>query len=139
MKIMSQFVDMSSAVLFFDVILFPLSSLVTGQYHHWFWSYDNLLLEGIDQKFEYQKHLRLRLPNIWRLEWVRDTKFGTDLSNEMLLNATKCQGYRLYRFSILRKNQQWGKNTGLKLTIETIEEFVETQLKLTIKTQKLRQ
>ena len=68
MKIMSQFVDMSSAVLFFDVILFPLSSLVTGQYHHWFWSYDNLLLEGIDQKFEYQKHLRLRLPHIWRLE-----------------------------------------------------------------------
>ena len=57
----------------------------------------------------------------------------------MLLNATKCQGYRLYRFSILRKNQQWGKNTGLKLTIETIEECVETQLKLTIKTQKLRQ
>ena len=28
-------------------------------------------------------------PNIWRLEPVRDTKLGTDVSNEMLLQATK--------------------------------------------------
>ena len=42
-------------------------------------------------------------------------------------------------FQVLRENQQWGKNTGLKLTIEIIEECVETQLKLTIKTQKLHQ
>ena len=32
-------------------------------------------------------------PNIWRLGQVRDTKFNTntDVSNEMLLNAVKCQ------------------------------------------------
>ena len=29
--------------------------------------------------------------NIWRLERVRDTKFGTNVSNKMLLNAVKCQ------------------------------------------------
>ena len=29
--------------------------------------------------------------NIWRLGQVRDTKFGTYVSNEMLPNATKCQ------------------------------------------------
>ena len=34
------------------------------------------------------------LPNIWRLGRVRDTIFGTNVSNEMLQNATKCQGYR---------------------------------------------
>ena len=32
------------------------------------------------------------LPNIWKLGRVRDTKLGTDVSNEMLLNAAKCQG-----------------------------------------------
>ena len=30
------------------------------------------------------------LPNIWRLGRVRDTKFGTTVSNKMLLNAAEC-------------------------------------------------
>ena len=30
------------------------------------------------------------LPNIWRLGWVRDTKFCTNVSNKRLLNAAKC-------------------------------------------------
>ena len=30
------------------------------------------------------------LPNIWRLGQVRDTTFGTNVSNRMLLNAAKC-------------------------------------------------
>ena len=38
------------------------------------------------------------LSNIWRLEWVGDTKFDTNLSDEMLLNAAKCQVYSFYRF-----------------------------------------
>ena len=29
------------------------------------------------------------LPNIWRLEQIRDIKFGTNVSNKMLLNAAK--------------------------------------------------
>ena len=33
------------------------------------------------------------LLNTWRLGWVKDTKFGTDVSNEMLVNAAKCQSY----------------------------------------------
>ena len=32
----------------------------------------------------------------WRLEWVRDTKFGINVSNEILLNTAKCQGYSFY-------------------------------------------
>ena len=46
-------------------------------------------------------------PNIWRLQQVRDAKFGTDVSNKMLLNAAKYQGYRFYRFWVIR-----GKLTG---------------------------
>ena len=37
------------------------------------------------------------LPNICRLELVRDTTFGTDVSNEILLNTAKCQSYSFQR------------------------------------------
>ena len=46
-------------------------------------------------------------PNIWRLGGVRDTKFGTNISNEMLLHAAKCQGYSFNRFRVIK-----GKPTG---------------------------
>ena len=39
--------------------------------------------------------------NIWRLWQVRDTKFGTNVPNKMLLNAAKCQGYSFYGFSFI--------------------------------------
>ena len=42
------------------------------------------------------------LPNICRLEEVRDTKFGTNVTNEMLLNAAKCWGYSFYRFWVIK-------------------------------------
>ena len=40
-------------------------------------------------------------PNIWRLGRVMQTKFGTNDSNRMLLNAAKFQGYSFYRFLLL--------------------------------------
>ena len=42
------------------------------------------------------------LPNIWRLGWVMDTKFGTNVSNRLLMNAAKFQGYNFYRFWIIK-------------------------------------
>ena len=33
------------------------------------------------------------LPNIWTLGRISNTKFGTFVSNKMLLNAAKCHGY----------------------------------------------
>ena len=36
-----------------------------------------------------------------------DTKFGTNVSNRMLLNAAKFQGYSFYRFWVIK-----GKPTG---------------------------
>ena len=47
------------------------------------------------------------LANIWRLGRVIDTKFGTNVSNRMLLNPAKFQGYSFYRFWVIR-----GKPTG---------------------------
>ena len=43
------------------------------------------------------------LPNIWRLGRVMDTKFGTIVSNRMLLNAAKFQGYSMYRFWVIKR------------------------------------
>ena len=44
---------------------------------------------------------------IWRLGWVRNTKFGTNVSNKMLLNAAKWQGCIFYSFWVIN-----GKPTG---------------------------
>ena len=66
---------------------------VSCQYHDWFWSYDNFYLWRIDKRSRNQKYHLLSLPSIWRLGWVRNTKFGTNVSNKMLLNDAKCQGY----------------------------------------------
>ena len=47
------------------------------------------------------------LPNIWRLEWIMDTKFGKNVANRMLLNTAKFQGYSFYCFGVIK-----GKSTG---------------------------
>ena len=52
------------------------------------------------------------LPNIWRLEQVMGTKFGTNVSNRMLLNAAKFQCYSFYRFWIIEKKSIWGGGEG---------------------------
>ena len=48
------------------------------------------------------------LPDIFRLGRVRDTEFGMNAFNGMLLNAGKCQGYSFYCFWVFK-----GKSTGL--------------------------
>ena len=45
---------------------------------------------------------------VWRLERVRDTKFSTDVTNEMLPDAAKRQGYTFTVSELLRENQQRG-------------------------------
>ena len=42
------------------------------------------------------------LPNIWRLGQVRNTKFGTNVSNKILLDTAKCQGYSFYHFWFIK-------------------------------------
>ena len=47
-------------------------------------------------------------PNIWRLEEVMNTKFGTNVFNKVLLNAQKCQGCSFYRFWVINGKQIGG-------------------------------
>ena len=52
------------------------------------------------------------LPIIWRLGRVKNTKFGTNVSNEMLLRPSKCQGCSFYPFWVIK-----GRPTvGVKLS-----------------------
>ena len=46
-------------------------------------------------------------PNTWRMGQVMDTTFSTNVSNRMLLNAAKFQGYSFYRSWVIN-----GKPTG---------------------------
>ena len=48
------------------------------------------------------------LLDIWRLRKVRDTKFDTNVSNKMLLNVEKCQGYSFYYFWIIKRKTKGG-------------------------------
>ena len=103
----SQFANMTSSSNCFDVVLFLLSSLVIDPS---FILISSLVLELWQFTF-----IRVWpeipksgipvwiLPNIWRLGQVRDTKFGTVISNIMLLNAAKCQGYGFYRFWVITR------------------------------------
>ena len=58
--------------------------------------------KGLTRNPEIGNTLVWVLPNIWRLGWVRDTKFGTNISNEMLVNVAECQGYSFYRFWVIK-------------------------------------
>ena len=56
------------------------------------------------------------LPDIWRLGLVRDTNFGTNASNRMLVNTAKCQSYRFYRLWVIKGNptqRLWERGGGL--------------------------
>ena len=47
-------------------------------------------------------------PSIWKLGQVRNKKFGTNVSNKILLNAAKCQSYSFYRFWVIKGKPTWG-------------------------------
>ena len=80
----------------------------------------NFIYKGLTGNAEIGNTSVWVFPNIWRLGQVKDTKFNADVSNEMLLNAAKCQVVN-YKFKItaftdselLRKNQKEGGG-GLK-------------------------
>ena len=105
---------MTSSSNFFDVILFLLSSLVIDL---GFMPISSLVLELWQFSFirdwpEIRKseitHVWV-LRNIWRLGGVRDTTFGKNTSDKMLLNAGKLQGTSFYRFRVIKgKPTRWG-------------------------------
>ena len=107
----ARFSDMTSLSIFFDD-LFLLSNLVTGPS---FMSISSLVLELWQFSFirdwpEIGNTPVWVLPNIWRLGQVMDTKFGTNVSYRMLLNAANFQGYSFYRFWVIK-----GKPTQIRV------------------------
>ena len=66
-----------------------------------------LVYKGLTRYVEIVNTPAWVLHNIWRLGQVRDTEFGTNVSNKMLLIASKCQGYSFYCFWVIK-----GKPTG---------------------------
>ena len=106
MTLTSQFSDMMPSSNFFNGILVLLSSLVTGPS---FMSISSLVLELCQFSFIKDRPEIGKseitpwvLPNIWRLGWVRDTKFSMNASNKMLLNDAKYQVYSFYHFWVIR-------------------------------------
>ena len=90
---------------FFDVVLFPLSSLVTGSS---FMSISSLVLELWHFSFM-TRNPKIGntsvcvLPNIWGVVQLRNTKFGPNVSNKKLQNDNdpKCH-YNIYRFWVIK-------------------------------------
>ena len=102
----SQFTNMTSSSTFF------FCGIVTGRN---FMSVSLLVLELWQFSFirdwsgfrKSEIELSEFFPNIWRLGRIRDSTFGMNVSNKMLLNAAKCQAYSIYRFWVIT-----GKPTG---------------------------
>ena len=90
---------------FSDVVLFLLSNLVTGPS---FMSISSLVLKlwqfckGLTRNSEIRNTPIWVLPNTRRLEQVMDTKFCTNVSNRISLNAANFQGYSFYRFWVIK-------------------------------------
>ena len=70
--------------------------------------------KGLTRNLEIRNTSVWVLPNIWRLGRVMDTKFGMNVSNRMLLNAAKFQGYSSYRFLVIKRKSTGG---GVKLPL----------------------
>ena len=58
------------------------------------------IYKGFIRNPEIGKTLVEVLPNIWRLGRVN---FGTNVSNKILLNSAKCQGYSFYHFRVIKE------------------------------------
>ena len=64
--------------------------------------------QGLTRNLEMGNTIVWLLANIWRLEWEGNNIFGTKVSNKMLLNAAKCQGYNFYRFRVIKRKPKSG-------------------------------
>ena len=83
--------DMKLLSTFFDVFLFLLSRLDSRSR---FTAISLLVLEflfirDLTRNPENEETTLWNLPNIWGLDWIKDTECGMDVSNEWLLKATK--------------------------------------------------
>ena len=113
MTMASQFVNMKSSSNFFwrRYFVFLVKFSYCSKFHI------NIITGSGVMTIDYYKGLtknpKIRntpvwvLRNIWILENIRNTRFGSDVPNKILLNAAKFQGYSFYYFWVIK-----GKPTG---------------------------
>ena len=120
MTIMSQLADLILLSIFFWRCLV---SLVRFGY----WSYSVVLVifgyKGLSRNPETRNIPVWFLSNIWRLEKIKDAKFGTNISNKMLMNAVKCQFLPYFSYQektsrgVLAHRKSWGRCTKMIMII----------------------
>ena len=112
----SQFTDIASSSKLFDVVLFLLSNLVTSPS---FMSISSLVLELWQFSFirDWPEIRKSEIPTSEFCPLSEDwSKFGANVSNRMLLNAAKFQGYSFYRFWVIKGKPTEGGAGGGKIT-----------------------
>ena len=106
----SHFSEMGSSLFFLTFFFF--ASLVRFSY----WSKFHAIIitgyavmtiffyKGLTRNSKIRNTLVWVFPNIRRLGRVKDFKLGMNISNKMLLNVAKFQGYSCYRFWVIKGN-----------------------------------
>ena len=108
MTMTSQFADMtSSSIFFWRCFVFLVKFSYWSKFHVNIITGSGVMTiffcKGLTRNPEIRYNPVWVLPNIWGQWEVRNTKFGTNVSNEMLPSAAKCQGYSFYRFWVIRE------------------------------------
>ena len=125
--------DNDVTVCWNDVIVnfFSCSFVSLVKFSYWSMFHVNIitgssfLLQGLDQKSGNRKYARLSFSQYLETGQVRDTKLGTNVSNEMLLNAAKYQGYSFYCSWAIK-----GESTGTRVGGEGGEITLPTKIRV---------
>ena len=102
MAMTSQFSDMASSSIFFDIFSCQVGSgVMTISFY-----------EGLTRNPEIRNTTVWAFPNIWRLDQVRNTKSGANISYKMLLNSAKCQRWSFHRFWVINGKPKERRGRG---------------------------
>ena len=116
---------------------FLLCRVFLVKFNYWSMFHVNIITgSGVMTIFVYKelKYPRLNFAQYLETRQIIDTKFGTNVSNKMLLNIAKCQGYSFYRFWAIKEkptgreeNWRWFLNnqTLLKQNLQAINQLLE--------------
>ena len=132
MAMTSQFPDIT---FFWSCLVFPV------QFSYWLNFHVNIITGSGVMTISFYKGLSRNpdirntpfwvLLNIWRLGRVRNTKFGTNVSNKMLLNDAKCQVYGFYHFWVIGGGANRVGEGGRQLAPHIQSQLVTKYLRLT--------
>ena len=113
---LSQFLTWSHRQIFLTLLLFPCQICYWSKFHVNIITGSGVMkmsfYKGLTRNLKIGKTLVGFLPNICRLVgWVKSTKFGTNLSNKMLLNSPKRRAYSFSGSWVIKGKSTVGKVT----------------------------